>query len=89
MEMRGMIKEICYCFLFVCFLKTGFLFVALGCPGTCSVDQAGLKLRDLLASTSQVLGLKAHIITTSPLRKLLKKPDNPVKTFHIVISLGP
>ena len=29
------------------------------CPGTSSVDQAGLKLRDSPASASQVLGLKA------------------------------
>jgi hypothetical protein len=32
-----------------------------GCPGTLSVDQAGLKLRNLPASASQVLGLKACI----------------------------
>jgi hypothetical protein len=31
-----------------------------GCPGTHSVDQAGLKLRDLSASTSKVLGLKVY-----------------------------
>jgi hypothetical protein len=31
--------------LFVCFFKTGFLCVA-GCPGTHSVDQAGLELRN-------------------------------------------
>jgi hypothetical protein len=30
-----------------------------GCPGTHCVDQAGFKLRDLPASDSQVLGLKA------------------------------
>jgi hypothetical protein len=30
-----------------------------GCPGTHSVDQAGFKLRNLTASDSQVLGLKA------------------------------
>jgi hypothetical protein len=30
-----------------------------GCPRTQSVDQAGLELRNLLASSSQVLGLKA------------------------------
>jgi hypothetical protein len=28
------------------------------CLGTCSVDQAGLELRDLPSSTSRVLGLK-------------------------------
>ena len=30
-----------------------------GCPGTQSVDQAGLELRNPFASASQVLGLKA------------------------------
>jgi hypothetical protein len=35
-----------------------------GCPGTHSVDQAGLKLRNPPASASQVLGLKA--CTTTP-----------------------
>jgi hypothetical protein len=35
-----------------------------GCPGTHSVDQAGLKLRDLPASTSLVLGLKAFATIT-------------------------
>jgi hypothetical protein len=30
-----------------------------GCPGTHAVDQVGLKLRNPLASASQVLGLKA------------------------------
>ena len=31
-----------------------------GCPGTHSVDQAGLELRNLPVSASQVLGLKAY-----------------------------
>jgi hypothetical protein len=35
-----------------------------GCPGTHSVDQAGLELRNLPASAAQVLGLKA--CTTTP-----------------------
>jgi hypothetical protein len=34
-----------------------------GCPGTHSVDQAGLKLRNLPASASRVLGLKACATT--------------------------
>jgi hypothetical protein len=34
-----------------------------GCPGTHAVDQAGLELRNLPASTSQVLGLKACVTT--------------------------
>jgi hypothetical protein len=32
------------------------------CSGTCSVDQAGFKLRDLPASASQGLGLKACVL---------------------------
>ena len=32
---------------------------SLGCPGTQSVDQAGLELRNPPASASRVLGLKA------------------------------
>jgi hypothetical protein len=35
-----------------------------GCPGTHSVDQAGLELRNPPASASQVLGLK--VCTTTP-----------------------
>jgi hypothetical protein len=34
-----------------------------GCPGTHSVDQAGLELRNLPASVSRVLGLKVCITT--------------------------
>jgi hypothetical protein len=35
------------------------------CPGTHFVDQAGLKLRNLPASASRVLGLKARAPTPS------------------------
>jgi hypothetical protein len=35
-----------------------------GCPGAHSIDQAGLKLRDPLASASQVLGLKEFTTNT-------------------------
>jgi hypothetical protein len=38
-----------------------------GCPGTCSVDQAGLQLRDSPASAFQVLELKT-CATTAMLR---------------------
>jgi hypothetical protein len=55
-----------YVFLFVVvvlffvflFFETGFL-CSPGCPGTHSVDQAGLELRNPPASASQVLELKA------------------------------
>jgi hypothetical protein len=44
------------------FFKTGFLSLCSpGCAGTHSVDQAGLELRNLPASASQVLGLKCAI----------------------------
>jgi hypothetical protein len=45
-------------FLFVCF-ETGFLSITPGCPATHFVDQASLELRNLPASASWVLGLKA------------------------------
>jgi hypothetical protein len=44
------------------FFKTGFL-CSPGCPGTHSVYQAGLKLRNPPASASGVLGLKACATT--------------------------
>jgi hypothetical protein len=42
-----------------------------GCPGTHSVDQAGLELRNPPASVSRVLGLKA-CATTARLRQILQ-----------------
>jgi hypothetical protein len=41
-----------------------------GCPGTHSVDQAGLKLRNPPASASRVLGLKACATTPASTRWL-------------------
>jgi hypothetical protein len=38
-----------------------------GCPGTHSVDQAGLKFRNPPASASQVLALKACVTTAQQL----------------------
>lgn len=43
-----------FCFCFVLFSKMGSL-CSHGCPGTCSVDQTGLELKDLPAPASQVL----------------------------------
>jgi hypothetical protein len=57
-------------FLFVCLFfsvpppQTGFLCIVLTDPGTHSVDQAGLELRNPPASASRMLGLKA--CTTMP-----------------------
>jgi hypothetical protein len=48
---------------FVClFFRHRVSLYSPGCPGTHSVDQAGLELRNLPASASQVLGLKACTI---------------------------
>ena len=45
-------------------MRQGFSLYSPDCPGTHSVDQAGLELRDVPASASQVLGLK--VCTTMP-----------------------
>jgi hypothetical protein len=52
----------CFCFVLFCFVlffRDRVFLCSPGCPGTHSVDQAGLKLRDPPASASQVLGLQA------------------------------
>jgi hypothetical protein len=48
-----------------CFFRNrrAYTMVSPGCPGTHSVDQADLKLRNLPASASQVLGLKVCTTT--------------------------
>jgi hypothetical protein len=51
-----------------------------GCPGTHFVDQAGLELRNLPASTSQVLGLKA-CATNAQLSSVVLKGDLEVFFF--------
>jgi hypothetical protein len=52
--------------LFVCLfvLQDRVSLCSPGCPGTQSIDQAGLELRNLPASASQVLRLKACATTT-------------------------
>jgi hypothetical protein len=50
-----------------CFFQDRVSLCSPGCPGTHFVDQAGFKLRNLPASASQVLGLKA-CATTARLR---------------------
>ena len=50
--------------LFVClFFRDRVSLCSPGCRGTRSVDQAGLELRNSIASASQVLGLKACATT--------------------------
>jgi hypothetical protein len=68
----------CCCCLFVCLFvfETGFLRVALADPGTHSVDQAGLELRNPPASAYQVLGLKACITTAQLVRQFLSQASS-------------
>jgi hypothetical protein len=65
------LKSICVFIIFIIYL---FIYLSLvfrdrvslyspGCPGTHFVDQAGLELRNLPASASQMLGLKAYATT--------------------------
>jgi hypothetical protein len=53
--------KVIYLFYIVCLFLISQDRVSLhnpGCPGTCSIDQVGLELRDPPASASQVVGLK-------------------------------
>jgi hypothetical protein len=50
-------------FFFFFFPRDRVSLCSPGCPGTHSVDQAGLELSNLPASASQVLGLKARATT--------------------------
>jgi hypothetical protein len=50
-------------FFFFLFFRDRVSLCIPGCPGTHSVDQAVLELRNLPASASQVLGLKAWATT--------------------------
>jgi hypothetical protein len=52
-----------FIYLFILFFRDRVSLCSPGCPGTHSVDQAGLELRNLPASASQVLGLKACATT--------------------------
>ncbi|GAB1288398.1 Aquaporin-7 [Apodemus speciosus] len=54
---RNMVREFLAEFLST-YVMMGVSLCSPGCPGTHSVDQPGLKLRDPPASASQVLGLK-------------------------------
>jgi hypothetical protein len=53
----------CFVFLFFVFFQDRVFLYSPGCSGTHSVDQAGLELRNLPASASLVLGLKACATT--------------------------
>ena len=70
-------------FCFVLFFWDRVSLYSPGCPGTHSIDQAGLKLRNPPASASQVFGLKVCATTAQLLIGLLcgrpdcRKPDLP------------
>jgi hypothetical protein len=53
-----------------------------GCPGTHSVDQAGLELRNLPASASPMVGLK--VCTTAPSFQIVK--DRCVKELKVAVN---
>jgi hypothetical protein len=59
---------------FVFFSETGFLCrnIALAVLEL-TLDQAGLELRNLPASASKVLGLKAYATTAQPLNRFLRR----------------
>jgi hypothetical protein len=75
--------QLLFCFVMFCFVLFVCLFVFVfqdrvslhspGCPGTQSIDQAGLKLRNSPASSSQVLGLKACTTTAWPMATLIRQ----------------
>ena len=73
-------------YLSLCWNK--FSLCCPGYPGICSVDQAGLKLRDPHASASWVLGLKAFA-TTAWFNSLLMTERAPVsiQTIRCVFCL--
>ena len=65
----------CFCFFFFLVFRDRVSLCSPGCPGTHSVDQAGLELRDPPASASQVLGLKvcATKLVLMPLQGILSR----------------
>jgi hypothetical protein len=80
-------------FCFVLFWLVGFFWDKVfqcspGCPGTHSVDQAGLKFRNLPASASQVLGIKGvcHHCPASGCFKM-HWIWHPISTCHIYVKV--
>jgi hypothetical protein len=77
-----------FCF---CFLRQGFSVCSPGCPGTHFVDQAGLELRNLPASASQMLGLKACATTPGNIfnNKVQAKPGQVLSCCNLMRLLIP
>jgi hypothetical protein len=57
-SLAWVVRHCLFCFVLFWFFRDRILYSP-GCPGTHSVDQAGLELRNSPASASQVLGLKS------------------------------
>jgi hypothetical protein len=73
-----------FCFFFLVF-RDRVSLCSPGCPGTHSVDQTGLKLRNLPASASQVLGLKA-CATTAGLEAFLLQASFPLASSALSLT---
>jgi hypothetical protein len=58
-----------------------------GCPGTHFVDQAGLELRNLPASGSRVLGLKACTTTPSSKYIIIKRIALTYYEISVLVSM--
>jgi hypothetical protein len=80
-------------FFFLVFFWFGFRdrvsLCSPGYPGTHFVDQADLELRNLPASASQVLGLKACATTARPQCIILKLKNVANSSSHIGIKSAP
>ena len=77
-----------FLFLFLFFRDRVSLYSP-GCPGTHSVDQAGLELRNPPASASRVLGLKACATTPGPRTHFLYLVISIVLGFLLVSEMQP
>jgi hypothetical protein len=73
-----------FCVLFVVFFRNRVSLCSPGCPGTHSVDQASLELRNPPASASHVLGLKACATTPGFKYVLNSSIAWSLANFHIV-----
>jgi hypothetical protein len=60
----GLLHSISKTFFILLFFRDRVSLCISGCPGPHFADEAGLKLRNLPASASQVLGLKTCATTT-------------------------
>jgi hypothetical protein len=77
---------VCFCFVF----QDRVSLCSPGCPGTHFVDQAGLELRNLPASASRVLGLKACATMPGARHENLRRFLGPLSlpSFCLVTQSG-